>query len=317
MLTIQNPDPCMDLAEYIAQQVETSEINKIVWSYEMGAQELGRGNAAYDEELHERGELQGGNLHYQICFTTKKQFREAAMIARFPEDWVQGAYAPRAAENYCAKGDNTLVDGPWTWGHSKQGERNDLKEVHAKVMAGETYETLLRRGENLSVLAKYPRFVRQIQMMAGEGEVKEQWPLMFAGHTMIAPDPATKQRHWWIVGPPDWGKTYKMTQAQENRPVYYTKGSNKNKMEGYADQNLLIFDDCVMCFEELRMYTDTHKYGLKIPQRNVDGWLGRGKSRNVIVISNKWISECEFKNEAGVRARFIEIDITATKGLND
>ena len=102
-----------------------------------------------------------------------------------------------------------------------------------------------------------------------------------------------------------------------DRPVYYTKGSNKNKMEGYGGQHLIVFDDAVMSFEELSMYTDTHKYGLKIPQRNVDGWLKRKSVRNVIVISNKWIHECEFKNEAGVRARFKEIDVTVTPGYDD
>nr|WAE42683.1 MAG: replication associated protein [Cressdnaviricota sp.] len=323
IMTIQNPDPSEDLVKYVYDRV--GDVKKVTWSYEQGKEEIGQNNPAWAgnddrEDFKWDRKEQGGNLHWQVFFAPQKRFREIAMRKRMHPHWIEPCYAPRSAENYCAKADSTLVDGPWEFGEIQQGERNDLKTCHTKVMTeGETYTSLLKKGDCLSVLARYPRFVMNMQMMAGDVNTEELWPLEFEGHVMNKPDPALKRRHWWIVGPADWGKTYGMEEALGTRPVFYTKGNNKNKMEGYADQNLIVFDDCFMTFEELEMYTGTHKYGLKIPGRNFDGWLGRGKSRNVIVITNKTIEKCKFSeaHEPAIRARFIEIQLKPKSKWDD
>lgn len=308
MVTIQNPDPAEDFAKWMTERVE--DVKFIVWSYEMGDKEIGESNPAYDVELHERGELQGGNLHYQVYFETTKQHRVAAMRKLIGDHWCEQCYAPRSAENYCCKADHTLIGGPWEFGKgSQQGERNDLHEVHKKIMEGETFRSLMKKGQNLHVLAKYPKFVSTLETIAESKEDgPEEWPFEFMGHTMEKPDPAVKKRHWWIHGPPDAGKTYGLELALGKRPVFYCKGNNKNRMEGYCDQNLIVFDDCVMHFEELAMYTDTHKYGLAIPARNIDLRLKRNSCRNVVVVSNSKIADIGFKNAAAVKARFIEIE---------
>lgn len=264
----------------------------------------------------ERGDT--GNLHYQLYFETEDKHSVSALLnprgegeslAGFVHK-VQTCYAPVSAKNYSIKADHTLVAGPWEMGNQKdQGKRSDLQDVYDKVKLGETYESMMCKGEHLMTLARFPKFVRQLEVTLDSEETTDEWPLIFEKHSMDKPDPAKKQRHWWISGPPDWGKSYKMEEALGNRPVFYTKGSNKNRMEGYKAQEIIVFDDCVMTFEELAMYTDTHKYGLPIPQRNVDGWLKRKSCRNVIVISNKTIDEIGFKNTAGVKARFIEIKV--------
>nr|WAE42601.1 MAG: replication associated protein [Cressdnaviricota sp.] len=308
MLTVQNPDPAESFPEWLTARIP--DLKYTIWAYEMGTKEVGIDNPAYDAAWHEAGNLQGGNLHYQVYFETCKQYRLSAIRKHIGEHWLEQCYAPVSAENYCAKGDKTLVDGPWEFGQRvSQGERNDLKAVHKRIMEGETATSMMRKGECLAVLAKYPRFVKQLETLADTpAETKEEWPLVFADNVMEAPNPSKKRRHWWIHGEPDVGKSYGMEQALGNRPVFYTRGGGKNKMESYDGENLLVFDDCVMSFEELSSFTDTHKYGLAIPSRYADNRLKRGSSRNVIVLSNHTIERIGFKNEPAVKARFIEIE---------
>nr|WAE42694.1 MAG: replication associated protein [Cressdnaviricota sp.] len=190
MMTVQNPDPAEDFTKWMTRKVP--DLKFMVWSYEMGDKETGVDNPAYDEELHARGELQGGNLHYQVYFETRKQYRLTAMRTHIGHHWLEISYAPRSAEKYCCKADHTLVDGPWEFGEPKKpGDRSD---IHRAVKILKEDKDMRRVAEQEPVayvkfnkgLEKYQSVLRLNKKRAWRTELHILWGVPGSGKTFTA-----------------------------------------------------------------------------------------------------------------------------------
>lgn len=226
MLTVQNPDPSEDFTKWMTEKVE--DIKRVVWSYEMGAKEIGVDNPAYDEEWHNAGNEQGGNLHYQVYFETTKQYRVDAMRKKIGSHWLEQCYCPRSAENYCIKSDHTLVDGPWEFGEpSKQGDRSDIKRA-VKII--EKDKDLKRVAEEEPVA--YVKFNKGLEKLQSIRRLTKQRKWRTELHIL-----------WGVSGS---GKTY--TAFKEGgEDVYKLDEPNAEKgalwWDGYEGQETVIIEE--------------------------------------------------------------------------
>lgn len=119
------------------------------------------------------------------------------------------------------------------------------------------------------------------------------------------PKACNKQRHWWIVGPPNCGKTKWVNETFKGTTVYMRPAGVNYPYEGYMNQELVIYDDVNMwdLLEELKAVTNTwdvptHVYG---PTRYKKQYWPLGQSRTVIVLSN---SPPEYITNLAWQARF-------------
>lgn len=140
------------------------------------------------------------------------------------------------------------------------------------------------------------------------------WPIEL--HTaerkyeMLAPDPKIKKRSWWIIAPPNAGKTRWLNRVFAGVAVY-TPRMGKYPFEGYADQDIIIYDDRKsVSFEEfsdvLNTWDMVHPvYGeVRYTQQN---WK-MGHTRNIIVLSNKTIEQSVPEEDViRMKKRFIQI----------
>lgn len=129
-------------------------------------------------------------------------------------------------------------------------------------------------------------------------------------YEMHKPDPAIKKRSWWIIAAPNAGKTRWINRVFANTAVY-TPRMGKYPYEGYADQDIVIYDDRKgICFEEfsdvLNTWDMVHPVFGEV-RFNVQNWK-MGHSRNVIVLSNKTIEESVPPDDVTrMKKRFIQI----------
>lgn len=242
--------------------------------------------------------------------------------------WLKIAYAPTCAEQYCVKADHTLI--PWKEGekgHVKlpgfgefdyrdplferktQGMRSELKACMKAIREGGTYVSFMEDGLFLEVCAKYKAWIIKQESLTTVFTGPIKWPVKFNGHVMTAPDKMIKKRHFWISGAADMGKSTMVFEMLGQAKYFYTKGANKNFLETYNNQELLVLDDCFFFREQLIQLCDFTHRGTAIAGRHVDGWLKEQTCRNVIVIDNSCIDEYGFKKIDGLKERFIEIRV--------
>lgn len=116
-----------------------------------------------------------------------------------------------------------------------------------------------------------------------------QFPFQLMHLTIPKPDPACKKRHYWIVGPPDWGKTYHIEKYFAYKKIYKAK-THDYPFEGYQHEDLIVYDDYIPKFKELAnvsntYYTRTHVYG-KV--RQVNTYWKPGHTRTMIICTNEY-----------------------------
>lgn len=129
-------------------------------------------------------------------------------------------------------------------------------------------------------------------------------------YELAAPDPRCKRRSWWIVAPPNAGKTRWLNRTFAGCAIYSPR-TGKYPFEGYADQDIIVYDDrSGVLFEEFASVLNTWDIVQPIAGevRYVTQNWKLGHTRTVIVLSNKTIEE---SMEAGdvqrMRKRFIQI----------
>jgi len=129
-------------------------------------------------------------------------------------------------------------------------------------------------------------------------------------YEMNVPDPKCKKRSWWIVAPPNAGKT-RWINKQFARMAIYCPRMGKYPYEGYCDQDIIIYDDRKgVQFEELSDVLNTWEFLHPVygeVRFTTQNWR-MGHTRNVIVLSNKTIEQ-SFPEEDWLRVkkRFIQI----------
>lgn len=326
MITVHDPDPSMDFLKYMKEAFP--DLARMSWGYEAGDKT--------------------GHPHYQVYATTFDQHRleefyddevwdnvdtgrcHSHMICRV--DWLQGAYAPKAAEVYCVKADHTLIppwdgfENPKVWQHPDylfRGQRHELQQLREALRAGETYVSLRDQGKCLNALAKYPRFAKELEQDAEQAKYKSpEYPLrlklldldleLLDPKTLDAQGDLNKKRNIWIWGPKSVGKTRQVQKAlAEYKYQLVTALGQDVAFEVYLGNEIILFDDCFCTAQQICAFTDTNDRNQVIRVRNVNVTVPGKSVRLVIYLSNKPIAE-SFQNvdlAERVQARFTEYKV--------
>lgn len=77
-------------------------------------------------------------------------------------------------------------------------------------------------------------------------------PLPCPPCTLTRPDARNKQRHYWLYGPPDWGKSKWLNEAFAGCKVYL-RGTSRAKypFDDYNGEQVIIYDDVKPKFQEI------------------------------------------------------------------
>lgn len=134
------------------------------------------------------------------------------------------------------------------------------------------------------------------------------WPIQLDNYEMVKPDPTIKKRHWWIVTPPDAGKTYWMN-LQFKMQQAYVPAAGKFPFEHYNNEPVIVYDDRLPCFKEVAAVSNTHWLATHVwgDVRYTAKFWEMGSSRNIIVLTNKKIQDIYHEDLIAMQARFIEI----------
>lgn len=260
-------------------------------------------------EPHKGG---GHHLHVFVAFSSRRDVQSA----RYFDVSIDGkTYHPniqqtRSRESwlgYISKGDDHGVEpaARRAVGRARKKSRQD-QELHSfdpkQEPAGK------RRGV-------YEDLVWTERFLEDQGMADVEWPVQLHCtdgkiYEMHRPNPATKKRNWWIVAPPNAGKTRWVNKTFARQKVYCPR-MGKYPFEGYRDQDIIIYDDRKeVTFEEFSDVANT--WDIRKPVfgevrfRTQDWKLSH--SRNIIVLSNKTIEEAmKEEDHQRMKKRFIQI----------
>lgn len=129
-------------------------------------------------------------------------------------------------------------------------------------------------------------------------------------YELFKPDPSFKKRSWWIVAPPNAGKTRWINKTFKGTRIYCPR-MGKYPFEGYKDQDIIIYDDrSGVTFEEfadvLNTWDITHPVFGEV-RFTTQNWK-LGHTRSIIVLSNKTIEESLPDTDWNrMKKRFIQI----------
>jgi len=165
-------------------------------------------------------------------------------------------------------------------------------------------------GKRKSMYADY-QWSRDFAVSRSMRDVEYPVELACDGITyqLCAPDPACKRRSWWIVAPPNAGKTRWINRVFAGRRIWCPR-TGKYPFEGYDDQDIIIYDDREgVSFAELASVLNTWDIIQPIAGeiRYVTKNWKIGHTRSVIVLSNHTIEESMPDDIQRMRKRFIQI----------
>lgn len=134
---------------------------------------------------------------------------------------------------------------------------------------------------------------------------------------MLKPDPAVKQRNWWIVAKPNAGKTRWLNRVFAGKKIYSPR-TGPYPFEGYNDAEIVVYDDREgVDFSEFASVLNT--WNIVQPVAGQVRYTTRnwkiGQTRSVIVLSNKTIEdtfsttdkELDSLNHRRMKKRFMQI----------
>jgi len=129
-------------------------------------------------------------------------------------------------------------------------------------------------------------------------------------YEMLVPDPRVKKRSWWIVAPPNAGKTRWLNKTFARQKIYCPR-TGPYPFEGYLDQDIIIYDDREgVSFSEFASVLNTWEIIQPVAGQvryNVQNWK-IGHTRSVIVLSNKTIEQSMPEEDwQRMKKRFIQI----------
>nr|WAE42211.1 MAG: replication associated protein [Cressdnaviricota sp.] len=245
-------------------------------------------------ELHKDGEY---HLHVFVAFGTRRNVQSARY---FDVSIKDKTYHPNTQKCKDRK--------KWLRYISKDGDHG----VDELCGGGDVFDIMAHElGKRKGMFADH-QFTQQYLLTASLKPI--EWPITLScegkEYRMEAPEPKLKKRNWWIVAPPNAGKTRWINKTFARTAIYCPR-TGKYPYEGYSDQQLIIYDDRTkIAFEEfsdvLNTWEFVHPVFGEVRFRTQDWKLGQ--TRNVIVLSNKTIEE-SLPEEDWVRMkkRFIQI----------
>lgn len=129
-------------------------------------------------------------------------------------------------------------------------------------------------------------------------------------YEMLAPDPRNKKRSWWIVAPPNAGKTLWLNRTFAGVSIYSPR-TGPYPFEGYLDQDIIVYDDREgVTFAEFASVLNTWEIVTPIAGQvryRTQNWK-LGHTRSVIVLSNRTIEEVMPPDDWNrMKKRFVQI----------
>lgn len=171
---------------------------------------------------------------------------------------------------------------------------------------------------------KHTDFQKWLDWSARTYELRDcQWPIRLPwkrrdDSTQFAeltyPLPSQKQRHLWIWGPANWGKSLWASQQFSLQRVYLRPDSSDKPFDGYADEEIIIYDDIDMSkvpLSELQSVANIYSYPCQVPgivRYNCKYWKLQ-QIRTIIVLANFAPIHFYSSNYAPFEARFNVIDL--------
>lgn len=127
---------------------------------------------------------------------------------------------------------------------------------------------------------------------------------------LLRPDPRQKKRSWWIVAPPNAGKTRWLNRTFAGQRIYAPR-TGPYPFEGYDDEDVIVYDDRQgVAFEEFASVLNTWDILMPVAGqvRYVTQHWKIGHTRSIIVLSNKTIEESmKEEDHQRMKKRFIQI----------
>jgi len=141
-----------------------------------------------------------------------------------------------------------------------------------------------------------------------------EWPVTLhtaeRDYEMAQPSAATKKRHWWIVAPPNAGKTRWINKTFAGRSVFCPR-IGKYPFEDYANQDIVVYDDRDgVTFEEFADVANCWEIEKPVygEIRYKTQYWEPGHVRNIIVLSNKTIEQSMKQEDwSRMKKRFVQI----------
>lgn len=129
-------------------------------------------------------------------------------------------------------------------------------------------------------------------------------------YEMLKPDPRNKKRSWWIVAPPNAGKTLWLNRTFAGVSIYSPR-TGAYPFEGYMDQDIVVYDDReAVSFAEFASVLNTWEIVMPIAGQvryRTQDWKV-GHTRSVIVLSNRTIEEVMPQDDWNrMKKRFVQI----------
>lgn len=129
-------------------------------------------------------------------------------------------------------------------------------------------------------------------------------------YAMLQPDPRVKKRNWWIVAPPNAGKTRWLNRTFAGQRIWAPR-TGPYPFEGYGDEDIVVYDDRTgVSFAEFASVLNTWDIIMPVAGQvryNVQNWK-LGHTRSVIVLSNKTIEQSmPEEDHQRMKKRFIQI----------
>lgn len=259
-------------------------------------QDLASAKRAF-EPLKPRLSVQRGKAHEAADYCLKPE--PAAK-----EDEKTGLRDPTRRKYWAEFG---VLDLSLTGYKKSQGMRTELLEAKAAAEAGASESKML--AEHPVVMARFPKYIEAVKKAKAWDVLKPiTYPIDLKWCVLQDPAIAGKKRHFWIMGPPDSGKTTRIQDTFEGLRAYMVP-KTPHPFERYRGHEVIIYDDIIPGRDELinisNVYKiDTHVHGHTRYHEVM--WL-KGQARTIIVLSNLWPV---YKDDAAVNARFNWIDIT-------
>jgi len=194
---------------------------------------------------------------------------------------------------------------PAAWVAPAQGKRNDL--VAAMESAAEGKSKLEMMEAHPTVMARYGKFISEYKELKEAPKLSDiAWPVRTPWCVIEKPAPNNKQRHWYIWGPPNLGKTYAMQSILGATKTYWVPNKDKYRYEGYDNEELIVYDDCNnIPVSELIEISNTWLSAKEVPgeSRYTRKYWRRGQTRTIVILSNH-APQYSSDNWAAFDARF-------------
>lgn len=200
--------------------------------------------------------------------------------------------------------------------HTRRADHFDWESLHPHVKSAgtpdELYHYVVKDGDfignwdEIVVPTDYRKRRADLDAYELDKELrllKSPFPFELPNERLISEPILEKRRHYWFVGPADWGKTTWVNEQFAGKAVFLRPAA-KYPYEGYTGEDIIIFDDVSPDGkEELCSITNTWKIRSQVygDTRYTRKYWKLGHERMVIILSNQ---EPPFNTEQWFISRF-------------